>query len=338
MEAQDERVLPWPARAVLQRVYLDVVPAPQRPPGPLLAGEERLEVGRASQSQPGRCRALAHPPVPRGVERHHLLHPDRLSLPHLELEVLRDALRVLPQDAPLGGEGRIAREEARARRLGHLEAGLGGARQQVDALGRDGAASHDLEVLAVELAVARHARVGHRAIQPGAQAQLPGPVLRGEAELQCGQVGGAHVYQAPALHARHAAPRVAHPEAAQQQPLPEAQLLPVLEHLHPPEVEPVTAGGAEGEREPVGEVDQVLVDDGATGHLARQGVVAPGHVRARVAPGAGHLLLRRAAGGEDAVAQDAQRLAQALLLGLEPFVHERPRVTHGRSSGAPPAR
>jgi hypothetical protein len=81
------------------------------------------------------------------------------------------------------------------------------------------------------------------------------------------------------------------------------------------EVEPLAALGAEGEAEPVGPVDEVLVLDDASGDFGFEAVVSAGEIGAGIVRSAGVGFLGGAAGGEVAVAERAEGLARRLVLG-----------------------
>ncbi len=184
------------------------------------------------------------------------------------------------------------------------------------------------EVAAVELAVAGDARVRHAAVEAAHQLEPARPVLGHDGELDRGEVRLAQVDEAPALEERAPPGAVAQAHAARQDPPPQVELLSVLEHLQVRRGEPVPARGPRAEAQPVGEVDEVLVLDRSARDLGDQPVVAPGHVGAGVAGSVGLGLLPRAARREEAVAQRAQRFAQALPGGVPALVDERP-AAHG---------
>ena len=124
----------------------------------------------------------------------------------------------------------------------------------------------------------------------------------------------------------HPAVRVADTEQAREHAAAQVQLLPVAEHLQLVQVQPPAALGPEGQRQPVGRVDQVLVLDLAAGDPADQAVVAAGDIGAGVVDGVGGCLGRGPAGGEVAVAEGAQRLPEPLARRVEAVVGQRPGV------------
>jgi hypothetical protein len=87
------------------------------------------------------------------------------------------------------------------------------------------------------------------------------------------------------------------------------QLQAVVEDVGLPDVEPRPAGDPEPQRQPVGDVHQVLVHHRAPGDLGGQPVVEAGDVGPRVVDLVGLGLGQGASGHEVPVAQRAQRLA-----------------------------
>ena len=185
-----------------------------------------------------------------------------------------------------------------------------------------------------ELAVARDACVDDRAIELRADVQRTAPVLGRDAVIDGGEVGSGHADDTAGLHRRHAAVRVPHAEAPEEQPVAEVQFLAIGEDLHVREVEPFAVPGPERERQPVGQVDQVFVDDRAPGHLAGEAVVAAGQIGARVVDAIRIRLFCRAARDEDAVTECAQRFAKAFLARVDAIVRQHPRIERpGRDGG-----
>ena len=99
-------------------------------------------------------------------------------------------------------------------------------------------------------------------------------------------------------------------------------LVAVLEQLDVAQADRVIALDPQLEHEPVGQVDEILVEHGTPAHHRRLSVVAAVRVRPRVMGAARVLPLGRAARAEVAVAGRGQGLAQALLVGLEVVVGE----------------
>ena len=82
------------------------------------------------------------------------------------------------------------------------------------------------------------------------------------------------------------------------------------------DVEPVAVVDTEGQREPVGQIDQALVVDLGPRDVIDEPVVHPGHVGARVVHLPGLRLGRGSPGSEVAVSQRAQRLTELFALRI----------------------
>jgi hypothetical protein len=186
------------------------------------------------------------------------------------------------------------------------------------------------EVAVVEVAIAPDARVHHPPVERRADLQAARPVLGGDLQLDRRQVGQRHVHQAPFPDPRRAPLTVAKANLAGQHAALQVQLLAKRQDFDSAQIEPLPVAEAKGERKPVGSVDQILVLHRAPGDLGGEPIVATRHVGAGIVNLVGDRLGRRAAGGEVAVAERAQRLAQRLALGNESIVDERP-------GGHPPA-
>ena len=134
----------------------------------------------------------------------------------------------------------------------------------------------------------------------------------------------AHVHDPAAGHRRLAPLTVAHAHPADQHALPEIQLLRIVEDLDAPQVQPVSPFRPEAQRQPVRQVDEVLVLDLAAGEFRHPPIVAAGQIGAGIMHLVGLGLLGRAARREIAVAERAERLAQPLGRGIEGVVGENP--------------
>ncbi len=191
-------------------------------------------------------------------------------------------------------------------------------------------------MLVRQLAVARDPGIAHRPVDPGLHLHRARPSVRDETGAQRGQMGFPHVHQAALLHAQAPAGLVLVDRPAGQRAVPQVQGLPVLREVRVVGGEPGAGsrvGGTDpvAQREPVGQVDHVLVLDGAAPHGGEEPVVAAGGVGARVVRGPGRHLGRRAAGGEVAVAERAQRFAQPFRGRVVPLVRPGPRPRHAPS-------
>ena len=139
------------------------------------------------------------------------------------------------------------------------------------------------------------------------------------------------MHEAPALQRRLPPRPVAQAHRALQYPLLQVQLLAVGQDLDRQQVEPVAALRPEGDRQPVRQVDEVLVLDNPPGDLGGEAIIAAGEVGPGIMRIVGLGFLGGAAGGEIAVAERAKRLAQTLLGRLEAVVGKRPIGHRARS-------
>ena len=135
-----------------------------------------------------------------------------------------------------------------------------------------------------------------------------------------------HVHRdEPALYHRGGPPGVvAEPKLPCQHRMTQVEALTVGQDGHRVDVEPVTAVDAERQCQPVRQVDQTFVVDRGARDVVREPVVHPGRVGARIVDRPGPALRCRAAGGEVAVADRAQRLAELLVVRFISFVAEGP--------------
>ncbi len=267
--------------------------------------QQVVEAGGVGHPVHGGLQRIADRRVARGVQGHDLVDGGGAARPGAQRHPLGD-----PQ--VLAGRG-----DGRARRRTGREAdpdvrGAGAAAQPDPAVVGD-AGVHMGQVAAVEVPVARHTGVGDAAVQGRLHLQVHRAGVDRELRAQRGEVRVGHVHQAQLAHDQHAP--VADPEvgAALQYARVQMDGLPVVQHLRGVRCEPITAGEPEAQRQPVGEVDHVLVLDLASGDGGGEPVVAARHVGARVVHVVRGALGQRAAGGEVAVAERAQRLAQPLL-------------------------
>src|SRR5690606_38220449 len=137
-----------------------------------------------------------------------------------------------------------------------------------------------------------------------------------------------HVDEAPAHEAGDASPFVAHSKRSRENAASQVELLRVFGDVGGPEVQPRSIRGSKGEPEPVGTVDEILVDDRLPSDLARKLVVDASDVGAGIAHGSRLLFLGGPARCEHPVPKRAQRLAQTFLLRVEPLVPEYPLIAH----------
>ncbi len=306
--------------------HLQPGPFPQVTPGDLVLFQEFAEAGRESgPAQRGRGH-VGERQVARRGECHRLDDRDGVATVQRQHACLLDMVVV-----PLGlGPASAAGGDVDPRGQGDLDAGGAGPRAE-PRQGLPDPRRVPCQVVAPQVAVPCHSRVGHPAVEPGAYAERPRPVLRREGRLQRGQVGVGHRDQAALPYGRDAAVGVPEPDQPVQDGVAHVQVLPVPEQVRRAGGEPRAAGRREGQRQPVRQVDHVLVGQPMTRDVRGEPVVASGDVGPRVVDGAGPGLRCRASRGEPAVAQRAQRLAQPLVTGIEPLVSQRPRIRRGSS-------
>ena len=179
-----------------------------------------------------------------------------------------------------------------------------------------------------QLTVPGDSPVRHAAVEARPNLEFSGPVERHDLLHDPGQLRLSHMDDPTRRHAGLAALGVANGERAQQDTVAKIELLAVVEQLGFPFAEPCSALGTERQREPIREVDEVLVHHVATCNVARQPVVPPGDVGARVVNLVSARLLGRTTRSKTAVPQGAENLAEGLLSRIEPFVDELPAVVH----------
>jgi hypothetical protein len=291
---------------------------PEGLPRPRVPDPQPVEAVDGGQLLDRRLGRLGDGPVPGGEDGHHLLQCHVLARGQLHADVVADP-PALAHDLPHDG-GRVRGEDPRPRGLGHPDARLRGLHQQQDRLVVEAVhalAAHRRQVRPGEVAVTGDPRVAHRAVQPGAHGQAPGPVLGRHRRLQRRDVGPVHRHQPALDDPRGPAGGIAQAGVPQEDPLAQVQLLPVLQDLVAGQVQPGPAVDAQGGDEPVGQVDDALVHDLVAVDVVGEAVVRPGDIGAGVVHTVGRGLGHGAAGGQVAVAERAQALAPALLPGHE---------------------
>ena len=295
---------------------LDPAPPPQR-------GPRRACRTRSSVEPSGRGQLLRRPPRPAPQ----MARSREVKIATTFSSVTSSARRqlhadVVPDPAALADDlphhlGRTRSKDPRPRGLGHPDARLRGLHHEQDRLVVEALAAHGRKVRPCQVAVAGHARVADRAVQPGADRQPAGPVLGRHRGLQRRDVGPVHRHQPALGDPRGAAGGIAQAGMPLEDALAQVQLLPVLQDLVASQVQPGPAVDPQGGDQPVGQVDQALVHDPLAVDDVREAVVGPGHVGPGVVRTVGGGLRHRPAGGQVAVAQRAQALAPPLLPGHE---------------------
>src|ERR1022692_268027 len=146
-----------------------------------------------------------------------------------------------------------------------------------------------------------------------------------------------HAHEPPAAQRRLTAGRVAEAQLADHRRAADIELMPVAEQLDVGEPDRILALDAQLKHQPVGQVDEILVEHGHAAEDRRLAVVNAVPVRAGVMHAVGVLPLRRAARAQVTVARRGQRLAKPLLGRIETLVDEREavhRAALNRPSGA----
>jgi hypothetical protein len=218
--------------------------------------------------------------------------------------------------------------DARASRLGDVDARLAGARFQRDHVaagrihdvGAGRVGRHGVQVPTFEVLVALDTPVGHPAAERGDDLHLAGPVLRRDLPLHRPKMLLGHAHKAAGLHGGLPARPVPNPQGALEHGLADVQLVAVREQLDIIVPDCLLTLDPHFEQEPVGEVHQVLVQDRYAGH--------DGGLPVEPAVGIGTQIVNVVGPGpregppraEVAVADRGQRLAQFLLLELEDIV------------------
>ena len=177
-------------------------------------------------------------------------------------------------------------------------------------------------MLVVELAVQLRARVDDAPVDRRTHRDACRPVVGGQRQFQRAQVHVAHRDQAPLLERTAPPLAVLEAYAPQQHAAPQIELLAVRQELDGSRIEPVLLGDAKLEREPVGEIDEILVLDHAAGDVGAQPIVAAGEVGPRIVNAIRHRPGGGAARREIAIPQGAQGFADTLLRRVEALKHQ----------------
>ena len=199
-------------------------------------------------------------------------------------------------------DGLVATEDVGAGGLGDVQVRLAGLDLQRDDLGAERARGDRVEVAALELRIAGDAAVGHAPIDRGDDLDPARPVLRGDHPLDRRLVMVGHADEATTAQAGLPAGPVAEAQGPGQERAADVVLVAVLEQLDVVQADRVVALDPQLEHEPVGQVDEVLVEDGTPAHHRRLAVVAAVRIGPRVVDAARVLPLGRAARAEVAVA------------------------------------
>ncbi len=267
----------------------NVADLPQLGPRPLVA-LQRLGEGAAPADRPHGVRErLADRPVARGVEGDHLL--DARGFPSLDIEGenLVDIVLHAVQAAAGPGNATLVVDTG-AGRIGDVDAGLAGANLQPDDVGvgvlgeagAGGVGGDRVEMTALQLAVAGHAPVQDAPIERGHDLHPAGPVLGRDPPLHPRPVLVGHTDETVGLQPRQPARPVAEAEVAAKHGATQIKLVPVGEQLDGVHPDGFLTLDAKLQQEPVGEIYEILVQDGNPGHDRGLPVVAAVDVGTRV--------------------------------------------------------
>ncbi len=262
------------------RDQFDREACPQLRPRRHVLAQKLVERASAIQPSGGGGPCVADGAVSGGGDRHRLLGHDGLPRGHLDRELAADPAR-LHDHGTFPGQPRAVPEQPCPRRLGDADMRLGGLHHQQHAVRRRAARLDRRQVTAGQLPVPRHTAVGDQAVEPGTDAQPPGP-LRHDRHLQSGQVRGSHVHEPAMRDPRKVAEIVANHAAPGQHPAAQVEFLAVLEHLDVFGAQPGPVFGREAQAKPVRRVHQALIFRGAPGDHRLQPVEAPGDIGTRV--------------------------------------------------------
>ena len=170
--------------------------------------------------------------------------------------------------------------------------------------------------------VAWHAGVANPAVEAGMNLQRAGPVVRGDYDLQSGEMRITQMDEPAAVHRGFSPLAVLKLIRTMQDPGLQVQGLLVREQVNGLDVEPLVAGMAKGEDQPIRQVHKIFILDRPAFDLGLQPVVSAGQVSPRVVRGIGVRFGSRPAGGEVAVAQRTEGFAQSFLRGIESVVDQ----------------
>lgn len=291
MQAQDASRLPG---------HLQLGPPPQLVPGRQMGFEQFVEGGRRGHPVDRGVQRVADRRVAGGVQGDGLVDGDAAAGKQAEAHALAHTWCLVPV-----GDRCVGAQSGR-----HADADGGGAGRAVQPhrVRFDGSRAHPGQVTAVQVPVARDPGVGDPAVQRRLDVEVSGEALGRELGAQRRQMGVCHVHETLLPHRQHPALAERVARAALQQSRGQVQHLNVLQHLRGVGAEPSLPGEAEAERQPVRDVDHVLVPHPSTCHVRGELVVAAGHVGTGVVHVVRGALRKGSPSGEVAVAQCAQRL------------------------------
>ncbi len=316
---------------------VQVGPPPQPVPGRGVRGEQFRVIGRPCHIVDGGQRRITDRRVTGGVQGHDLFDHARLPVREGDPQPVGGAEGA--QDGPaLHGP---ARRDTGARRAGDADVGGGGAAAQPQRRRVHGSGVHPGQMPSGERAVAFDARVADVAVERALHLQLTRPAVRRELRTQHRQMWVGHVHETALHHEQAPRGRQVDTHAPGEDAGPQVERLPVLQQARvvrgePPGGRPALRRDAEAQRQPVGQVDQVLVLHLPPGHLRQQSVVAAGAVRTGVVVFTRGHLRGRSPRGEIPVTERAQGFPQAFLRGVIALVLPGPLPRRRDRSGRRP--
>ena len=152
--------------------------------------------------------------------------------------------------------------------------------------------------------------------------QRAGPVVRGNHDLQPGEMRITQVDEPSGAHRGLSPLAVLKLVRTMKDSGLQVEGLPVRKQIHGREVEPILAGVAKGQDQPIRQVHEIFILDRPAFDLGLQPVVSACQVGPRVMRGIGIRFGSRPSGGKVPVAQRTEGFAQAFLGGIESVVDQ----------------
>ena len=193
-----------------------------------------------------------------------------------------------------------------ARRLGNADQRLVGPAAQKDSVFSPLIQFEYVEMLLGKFAITRHAVIGHASVQGGADRHATRPILGRQLDTKPGQMGIGHTDETTFAPPCGLALGVPDPEVTVKQPPLEVEFLAKREHVHLIHSEPFAVVNTEGERQPVRQIDEILVFNGTARYLGGKAVISARQIRARIVHVVGHGIRSGASGPEIAITQRAE--------------------------------
>ena len=199
----------------------------------------------------------------------------------VDRQFLADIARFF-DDLALDLEKPPVEEYLRSRHLGDMNIRLAGAHQQANAILANDLACQRLQVFAVELLIQLRARVDDASVDRRTDRDSSRPVLGGQHQFQRAQMHVGHRDETLLLQQTSSPLSILETYGAQQHAAPQIEFLAIRQEFDGPRIEPVLIGDPKLEREPIGEIDEILVLDHPAGNIGAQSVVAAGEVGPRI--------------------------------------------------------